>query len=190
MQTYTAWKTLLENGKAGSTLMVVGITGHQDIPPAARKFIEHRITDLFRSMPGKWVGVSSLASGADQLFAKIALRMGAELYAVIPCANYESTFADKRALNLYQRLFQQAGKVEVLNYKAPSQSAFLHAGHRVVDLCQVVVAVWDGLNARGKGGTADIVRYAQKRAKEIVVVWPSGVSRQKQTRSSKKRLLN
>jgi hypothetical protein len=141
-------------------------------------------------VPGKWTGVSSLASGADQLFAKIVVRMGAELHAVIPCAKYESTFFDKRALNQYHKLLQHAGKVEVLNHKDPSQSAFLHAGHRVVDLSQMVVAVWDGLNARGKGGTADIVRYAQEQAKEVVVVWPSGVSRQKQTRSSKRRQIH
>ena len=161
--------------------MVLGITGHQDIPPTAKKFVEDRIIEVLRSVPGKFIGVSSLASGADQLFAKIVVRMGAELHVVIPCAKYESTFTDKRALNRYHRLLERADKVEVLNHNGPSQSAFLHAGHRVVDLSQMVVAVWDGLNARGKGGTADIVRYAHERAKEVVVVWPSGVSRHKQT---------
>jgi hypothetical protein len=170
--------------------MVVGVTGHQDIPPAAKKFVKDKITEVLRNIDGNFSGVSSLASGADQLFAEIVVRMGAELHVVIPCNKYESTFSDKRALNQYHELLQQAGKVEVLNHKGPSQSAFLDAGHRVVDLSQLVVAVWDGLNARGKGGTADIVRYAQELAKEVVVVWPSGVSRQKQIRSSKRRQIH
>ena len=88
-----------------------------------------------------------------------------------------------RTIPLRHELLQQAGEVVVLNHRGPSQAAFLDAGRRVVDLSQLVVAVWDGLNARGKGGTADVVRYARKRGKEVVFAWPAGIIRFKKTRS-------
>ena len=162
--------------------MVVGVTGHQDIPPAATKFVKDRIAILLCKVSGKITAVSSLASGADQLFAKIALGLGAELHVIVPCDKYESTFSNERTLNQYRKLLRDAGKVEVLKHKGPSMSAFLDAGRHVVDISQLVIAVWDGLKSRGKGGTADIVRYARQRDKEVVVIWPTGVARIKQTR--------
>jgi hypothetical protein len=46
-----------------------------------------------------------------------------------------------------------------------------------VDLSDLLIAVWDGKEAKGKGGTADIVRYARERDTEVVVLWPPGGSR-------------
>jgi hypothetical protein len=156
--------------------MVLGITGHQDIPHAAKKFAKDRIADVLCRIEGGITGVSSLASGADQLFARIVVRIGAELHVIIPCEGYEATFTSKLELNQYR---EKANRVEMLNHKEPSQAAFLDAGHRVVDVSEMIVAVWDGLDARGRGGTADIVRYAKERGKEVVVVWPPGLSRSK-----------
>jgi len=157
--------------------MVVGVTGHQDIPDAAFVFVEKGIVRVLRRLGSEFTGVSSLATGADQLFAETVLRMGGRLHVVIPCDKYETTFVDSRALDLFRHLLEKADMVEMLKHPRPSEKAFLDAGHRVVELSQVLVAVWDGREARGKGGTADIVYYARARGTEVVVVWPSGIAR-------------
>jgi hypothetical protein len=43
--------------------------------------------------------------------------------------------------------------------------------------CKDQTAVWDGKVTKGKGGTADIVRYARNRGREVVVLWPAGICR-------------
>ncbi|MCA1708813.1 MAG: hypothetical protein LC808_38260, partial [Actinobacteria bacterium] len=62
-------------------------------------------------------------------------------------------------------------------YDSPSEDAFFAAGRRVVDLSDVVVAVWDGMEAKGKGGTGDVVTYARDNGIPVVVAWPKGMSR-------------
>jgi hypothetical protein len=52
------------------------------------------------------------------------------------------------------------------------EDAYELAGRAVVDRCDVVVALWDGLPARGRAGCAEIVQYAldQDRVVEVVLV--------------------
>jgi hypothetical protein len=84
------------------------------------------------------------------------------LHAVIPCYGYEGTFASQDDLRHFLALRKSAAILETLNYPEPSEEAFLAAGHRVVELSDLLIAVWDGKVARGKGGTADIVGYARE----------------------------
>src|SRR5687767_3209670 len=160
-----------------SAMKIVGVTGHQQIPPEALRHIEEGIARLLATDGGELIGVSSLAAGADQLFARVVLQKGGRLHAVIPCERYETAFTDHAALETFRRLLGQAAEIETLPNRAPSQRAFLQAGRRVVDLAEVLIAVWDSEQARGQGGTADVVSYARERHREIVVVWPAGVSR-------------
>ncbi|MDE0053575.1 MAG: hypothetical protein OXT64_04875 [Gammaproteobacteria bacterium] len=157
--------------------MRIGITGHQWIPIRAQSFVATHVERIVREVAGNLVGVSSLAAGADQVFADIVLKSRGELYVVVPCVDYESTFRDESSLVGYRRLLTLAVNVERLSYRCPSEDAFLDAGRRVADLAELLVAVWDGDEARGKGGTADIVEYARNRRTKVVVVWPEGVTR-------------
>lgn len=157
--------------------MNIGVTGHQNIPTDALAFIREGIERTLRRHAGNVTGVSSLAAGADQLFAEIVLRTCGRLRVVIPCAEYETAFATPESLTRFRELLAEAAAVETLHHSRPSEEAFLDAGRRVVDLSDILVAVWDGDEAKGKGGTADIVRYAHEQNTAVVVVWPEGVQR-------------
>jgi hypothetical protein len=160
-------------------LRVIGVTGHQQLPGIAREYVENefeRIISETNSSEETW-GVTSLAIGADQLFARTVLFAGGKLEVVIPCAGYESTFAAPDDLRSFKSLLARATKVDHLNFNEPSEDAFFEAGCRVVDVCQELVAVWDGAEARGLGGTAHIVKYARKLGRPVTVVWPEGVQR-------------
>ena len=41
----------------------------------------------------------------------------------------------------------------------------------------LLIAVWDGLPARGLGGTADVVAYARDHGIPVSVIWPEGARR-------------
>jgi len=153
-------------------MTVVGITGHQSIPRSALAFVEESISAVLDGLSEDLTGVTALAEGADQLFAEILLEKGGHLHAVIPCANYEASFRQGKPREHFLRLLAQADSVETLDSACCSEAAFLAAGQQVVDLSEVLIAVWDGRPARGLGGTADIVAYAEEREVQLLVVWP------------------
>src|SRR5205085_8456166 len=94
------------------------------------------------------MGISSLAAGADQLFASLILEHGGQLHVIIPCRSYETTFPDKTDLERYKFLLSKAYNIETLSYPQPSDDAYLEAGRRVVDSSDLLIAVWDGKPAR------------------------------------------
>ena len=107
--------------------------------------------------------ISALAEGADRLAAREAIRLGAELDVVLPFPreDYEKDFpdavADFRELLSMARVFtldgfRDGGAAQTESYEA--------AGRFVVGNCDLLLAVWDGARARGRGGTAEIVSYA------------------------------
>lgn len=156
--------------------MTIGITGHQHIPAPAIALVEARIRAIL-SAAGSPRCVSSLASGADQLFAQLALDCAATLHVVIPSRHYEATFTSELDRERYYALLRQASTTELLPFQEPSEEAFLRAGMRVTDLSDQLIAVWDGEAAVGKGGTADVVMYARQLGKYIVIAWPAGLKR-------------
>jgi hypothetical protein len=154
----------------------VGITGHQSIPPRALPQIEDDIRTTLANMQAPLEGYSSLAEGADQLFANIIIELGGRLSAVIPAENYELSF-DGPSLASYRSLLDAADEVEQLPFPEPAEAAYDAAGRAVIDHSDVLIAVWDGKPARGRGGTADAVNYARDRGVPVHIVWPSDVTR-------------
>jgi hypothetical protein len=157
--------------------MKVGVTGHQDIPSFATDAIRMMMRRSLEELSGPITGVSSLAEGADQMFAAVVLDRGGLLHVVIPCRRYEEAFASAGAAQAFSSLLARAADIETLPFPEPSEEAFCAAGCRVVDVSDLLVAVWDGEPARGKGGTADIVEYARRKGVDVRVIWPPGVSR-------------
>lgn len=161
-------------GRAGLAVRL-GITGHQDLPSAAVPWIEKSLQRLV-DQHAPLVGLTSLAKGADQLFARCVLDAGQTLEVVVPCHDYLDAFApeDREA---YLVLRELASRVTTLPYGLPSEEAFLGAGEYLASHVDHLVAVWDGKSAQGRGGTADIVAYARARHLPVTVVWPLGVRR-------------
>jgi hypothetical protein len=64
-----------------------------------------------------------------------------------------------------------------LSFDEPTEEAFWSAGRYVVDHADQVLAVWDGQQAGGLGGTADVVAYARAKRKPVTRIWPAGAER-------------
>ncbi|MFE3603089.1 hypothetical protein ACFXP3_31425 [Streptomyces sp. NPDC059096] len=155
----------------------IGVTGHRDIPAEAYAHIRGAIAAVLHGQDGSMEALSSLAAGADQLFAVLALDHGAELTVVIPSGDYEDGFEDPAELDGYRRLKDRATLEVRMAYPHSTDEAYYAAGTYIADHCDRLLAVWDGRPARGLGGTGDIVRYARERGKPVTVIWCEGVER-------------
>jgi hypothetical protein len=91
------------NGPAEPFPLIVGVTGHRDIQPAARDALRLTILAILEGLgdarqfgsDGVFV-LSALAQGADQLVAGIAFELGLRLIAVspMPLGDYRATLQD------------------------------------------------------------------------------------------------
>lgn len=150
--------------------MRVGVTGHQKREGIDWVWVARTIDKELELRPEIRLALSSLAEGADQAFAKCAIRHQIRLLAVIPIEDYSSYFAPEALLE-FKRLLRHAEAID-LGLSGNPEAAFLKAGRYVVDHVDLLFAVWDGERAAGKGGTADIVAYAQERDCPIIHINP------------------
>jgi predicted flavoprotein YhiN len=156
--------------------MKAGITGHQHLggQENAAWVAEQIEQAIVQNQVAH--GYTSLALGADQIFARTLRQRGLPYTAIIPCQDYELTFQTSEHLEHYQTLLQSAANIIVLDFKAPEEAAFFAAGKRVVELADFMIAVWNGLPAKGLGGTADVVQYAREMKKRVMHLNPISFS--------------
>ncbi|TXS47283.1 hypothetical protein [Streptomyces sp. OR43] len=155
----------------------IGVTGHRSIPQEVHDHVLASMRAAFRGFDGSVEALSSLAVGADQLFADLALAHGAQLTVVIPSGDYEACFADGAELARYRALKARAVREVRLDYPHSTDEAYYAAGAYIADHCDRLIAVWDGRPARGLGGTGDIVTYARGLGRPVTVIWRDGVER-------------
>ncbi|MFE7056748.1 hypothetical protein ACFVAO_16245 [Streptomyces californicus] len=155
----------------------IGVTGHRSIPAETRPHVLAGLRAAFRGRERATHALSSLAVGADQLFADLALARGAELTAVIPSGDYEACFESAADLARYRALKARAVREVRLDFPHSTDEAYYAAGAYIADHCDRLLAVWDGLPARGLGGTGDIVTYARTLGRPVTVIWRDGVLR-------------
>lgn len=151
--------------------MKIGITGHQKL---GKNESWQWVEDIMRQkLAGvrPLIGLTSLAVGADQRFANIVVAQGGELHVILPFVDYERTFK-KQALVEYRNLLLRAKTVETLKGGSTDEESYLAAGKRMVDLAELIIAVWNGLPAKGKGGTADIVEQVKLMRKPLIHINP------------------
>ena len=151
----------------------LGVTGHQRLPqPETWEWVSLELKALLGCASQPLTGITSLAIGTDQLFARSVLERNGTLEVVVPFDKYETTFAETDRAE-FERLFQLSSRTETLPRVGSDDECYLAAGRRVVDLSDMLITVWDGEPARGRGGTADIVHYALTRHMPLVHINPS-----------------
>ncbi|MCC5634170.1 hypothetical protein LC613_42990 [Nostoc sphaeroides CHAB 2801] len=153
--------------------MKIGITGHQKLEnPNNWNWVKLEFNKILAQYPKPFTGVTSLAIGADQLFAEAVLEHGGSLTAIIPFNGYEFKFSEGDDRQKYHYLLDKSTIVNILPRMTSDEESYFEAGKTVVDMIDFLVAVWDGKSSRGLGGTADIVKYAQQSHKKIVHLNP------------------
>jgi len=114
--------------------------------------------------------LSPLAEGADRLVAEEALALGYELNVPLPFAQAEYELDFPETVPAFRALLAQAGpRVLELDgaHGAHETRSYEAVGRLVVQNCDLMIAIWDGGIAKGRGGTAEIVDYAARREQPI-----------------------
>lgn len=151
----------------------IGITGHQHLSDDEWAWVEVALRRLLAAnVSSDTVAWSSLAVGADQLFARLALASGVRVHVVVPFPGYENGFKRREDLIAYGDLLRAASSTETLAAQSSSEASYFEAGKHIVDHTRLLLAVWDEHPPHGLGGTADVVAYALKSRRRTAIVNP------------------
>jgi hypothetical protein len=155
----------------------VGVTGHVHLAAGTSALVYRGIVRALRPYAHDGLhGVTCLAGGADQLFAKAVTALHGTFDVVLPAADYRGKIgpADRPA---FDDLLGRAETVTRMPFARSSPTAYLAASEEMLNRVEQVVAVWDGLPSDRLGGTAHVVRLARERGLPVAVVWPVGAHR-------------
>jgi len=131
--------------------------------------------------------VSPLAEGADRLVARAVLSYeGSRLQVVLPLKleDYLEDFETPQSRAEFQELLSRCRMPVHLRRRSIAdeardgndpgelrRAAYESVGHYVVNHCDVLLALWDGKESRGRGGTAEIVEFAKAQGRPVIRIW-------------------
>jgi hypothetical protein len=91
----------------------VGCTGHQGLPSETAALVDREIRErLGRFLAPELVGLTNLADGADQLFARAVVDLGGALEVIVPAERYRDGFPTEASKHRYDELFAHARRVD------------------------------------------------------------------------------
>lgn len=172
-------------------LLRIGITGHRSLSDEAAVAaaverlldrIEHTLSaattgSVERQTSLDWLVVSPLAKGADRLAARAVLKRPQARLSVVtpfPLQEYRKDFDEPGDAAEFEDLLRH--DPAPLELEAPGAAAdaaarneaYFRVGKAVVDQCELLIAVWNGELAAGRGGTGDVVQYAVDRGRTVL----------------------
>ena len=120
--------------------------------------------------------VSPLAEGCDRIVARAALALDQRLTVLLPFPqrDYETTFAEASASAVFRSLLRRAHACTNLGGSLKRANAgYVAVGMATLACSDVVLTIWDGKPAAGRGGTPEILAAAIEWA--IPVIWIDAV---------------
>lgn len=153
--------------------MIVAFTGHRPnklggyfepnpVSVRVKKFLREELEKL---NPDR--AITGMALGVDHWAAMICLLKGIPYLAAVPFVGQEMAWPES-ARKRWRYLLGRAAEVVLVSEGAYSPAKMQRRNEWMVDHCDVLLAVWDGT----AGGTANCVRYAKKKKKQMVVINP------------------
>jgi hypothetical protein len=151
-------------------LLHIGVTGHRFLAevPKLQAGVDLALARIEAAYPGEDCSVlSSLAEGADRLVVERVLvyRPAARLIVPLPLPldDYLQDFASAASRQAFLGWLGLAGEIIPPTPATSREDAYRSAGRYVLDHCDVLIVLWDGQEAQGKGGTGEIVDLARQR---------------------------
>jgi hypothetical protein len=179
MDAGTDHDTTIVGGQTGYAVpLIVAVTGHRDLVPDEVPQIRTHVRDFLRRLqadyPERGVTVmSSLAEGADQVVAEVALELGVSLLALLPMPrdSYIEDFETLPAREKFYALLARATEVLELPI-TPGNTArsiaehgknrtrqYAQLGVFLCAHCHILLALWDGKYSDKLGGTGQVIRF-------------------------------
>jgi hypothetical protein len=173
-------------------VLAIGVTGHRDgrLEGVDLAALTDTIAATLHAIEQVAQGVApvvelraitALADGADSLVAMAAQQRGWTLFSVLPFARktYADDFATAETQATFDALIAASARVfEIAGdaRSAAAPAAYERAGRIVLAQSDILIAVWDGEPALGRGGTGHIVAEAVARDIPVIRIDPRGAA--------------
>jgi hypothetical protein len=168
---------------SSSSTFVVGFTGHRRIASEEKvaPFLRGVLVSLASERYGNLIGRSSVASGADTLFAEACLDLKLRWIALLPFpeAEFKKDF-NEMDWHRAAALLCRADRIETSSGVAERPGGYLQCGLATVEGADVMIALWDGKPSRGPGGTAEIVAHTRLLQKPLILIHPDKLEIQRE----------
>ncbi len=153
------------------SILAIGFSGHRKLmdEDKCRTAILRVLDEWKAENSGVVYGVSSVAAGGDLLFAESCIELNLPIRILLPSPpeTFREDFDDptwERA----ERVMASALSVEVMGVSQDPTERYYECGIETVHQSQLLIALWDGEESRGMGGTADIFNFAKEQGCPIV----------------------
>lgn len=163
----------------------IGVTGHRILAELDKieAGVEKALRWIQQTFPDQPMTViSALAEGADRIVARMALdQANSKLIVPLPLSksDYINDFESPDSRDEFLSLLDRAQEVIEMEPVATRDEAYEVVGDYVLRHSDVLVTIWDGQDAQGRGGTGAIVRRA--RANGLPIAWVHAGNRNPQT---------
>ncbi len=164
--------------------MIVSFTGHRKIqghyfPHIAWNPICAEVVRILEGLKPDMI-LSGMALGFDSVACEAAIALNIPFKAVIPFKGQETAWPYK-SQNRYNNYLTRAQEVVTISEGGYEAWKMETRNRYLVDNCDLVLACFDDSQ---KGGTANCIRYARSRSKEIKIVDPRNFYAKPQEASS------
>jgi hypothetical protein len=167
----------------------IGVTGHRNINPDEEQYLKVLSRDILKFISDTVVEIkkdlldfytddipklrliTSLAEGFDRTAAHAALDFGYEIQCPLPFSrdDYSLDFQTRESKMEFYSLLQKTSAVYELNFgRDILDKPYLNAGTVLLEHTDILLAFWDGLPAKGPGGTGDIVELAAEKSIPVI----------------------
>lgn len=168
-------------GERSATPLLIGVTGHRDPHPddiaAAEAALDRVFSDLRQRLPDTPLRiVSGMADGGDRIAVRVALRHRLPVTALLPMPlhEYVADFSPQSLAEIREILAQPGVDQAELQLPADLRShevplgpvardaLYRRLGECLARKCNLILALWDGVNSGLAGGTSQVLlRYLQ-----------------------------
>ena len=172
-------------------ILNVGITGHRAAALTAPlvQSLEPVVDEVFRQLreavliiqeaedefcsitPAQLRLHTGLATGADQIAARSARSSGYLVRALLPFDpdEYRNDFEFGDELDEFDGELEAADEIVALpGDRADAEGAYVLVGESLVEAADILIAIWDGQEGRGRGGTAHVVELALRSSVPVI----------------------
>ncbi|RIV41656.1 hypothetical protein D2L64_02290 [Micromonospora radicis] len=157
--------------------MRVGVTGHIHLAPETEPLVADALrSELDRISDRPVHGVTCLAAGTDQIFARTVLATGGTYEVILPALDYRDTI-EPAWRDSFDELLARASSVVHTGYRSSGTAAYVAANQELLRRVERLVAVWDGEPGCHAAATDRTVDGARRRGIPTTVLWPAAARR-------------
>ncbi|MEV6692624.1 hypothetical protein AB0M35_14245 [Micromonospora sp. NPDC051196] len=155
----------------------VGIAGHIHLAPGSERPIADALrVELGRLSDRPVHGVTCLADGTDQIFARVVLATGGTYEVILPALDYRDTITAASRADFDELLGRASGIIHTGHHHSDT-AAYVAANQELLSRVQWLVAVWDGSPGCHAASTDRTVEAARQRGIPTTILWPAQARR-------------